>query len=116
MINLKEETIGIEDRLRKELSIQISNEVTAIKDREEIKRLKTEENLKIYHETRMDIVQNSVRRDRRLRMRRSCSLDSRDITVTWYVKYDLLYRYHIICYNQHVNIVDTVFATTVYHR
>lgn len=87
MVKLKEETIGIEDRLRKELSVQISDELNAIKDREEIRRLKAEENLKIYHDTRMDIVQNSVLRDGRLRMRRSYSLESRDVTFTEYVKY-----------------------------
>ena len=91
MVELEEKTIGIEDRLRKELSVQFSKELDAIKDREEIRRLKAEENLRIYHETRMDIVQHSIRRDKRLRMRRSCSLDSSDITVTEYTKYEFIY-------------------------
>ncbi|KAI6655625.1 Kinesin-like protein KIF20A [Oopsacas minuta] len=76
VLKSKEECLEIENRLRKELCLQFANELNAIKQREANKQLKAKENLNLYHEARMDIVQRSIQKDRRLRMRRSHSVDS----------------------------------------
>ena len=76
MVNLKVEALEIEKRIRKELSVQFSQQLNAIKSREADKQMKARENINTYHETRMNILQHSIKKDRRLRLRRSRSVDT----------------------------------------
>ena len=76
MVDLKLEVLENEKQIRKELSTQFSLELDAIRSREAIKQMKAIENVNTYHETRMNILQHSIKKDRRLRMRRSHSVDT----------------------------------------
>ena len=70
------EALEIEKRIRKEFSLQFSLELHAIKSREANKQMKAIENINTYHETRMNILQHSIKKDTRLQMRRSRSVDT----------------------------------------
>ena len=73
---MKVEALEIEKRIRKELSVQFSQQLNAIESREADKQMKARENINTYHETRMNILQHSIKKDRRLRLRLSRSVDT----------------------------------------